>query len=248
MEKVPIDVPDDMLKFAILAAIHAFGSSDVRNAPEISTQAIREIVEAVLDWQKAHAPTPEDPSSANRKQELLRLFLPYHVELDETFGGWILRELNFFLNDDGVRAVAKVLKMARDGDVYEFLWPQKKAPSWWSWGVGYARNKLTRGVPPVRRSTFIPKDQVETFARDEPKVSFTVNGIDDPPEALSGNYAGRDKSVPIYTPTEIDLHAVPIEIKDIISWFMVYFGDSPEIENMKRNVILAFMRGFEAAM
>ena len=165
MEKVPIDVPDDMLKFAILAAIHAFGSSDVRNAPEISTQAIREIVEAVLDWQKAHAP-----------------------------------------------------------------------------------NKLTRGVPPVRRSTFIPKDQVETFARDEPKVSFTVNGIDDPPEALSGNYAGRDKSVPIYTPTEIDLHAVPIEIKDIISWFMVYFGDSPEIENMKRNVILAFMRGFEAAM
>ena len=109
-------------------------------------------------------------------------------------------------------------------------------------------NKLTRGVPPVRRSTFIPKDQVETFARDEPKVSFTVNGIDDPPEALSGNYAGRDKSVPIYTPTEIDLHAVPIEIKDIISWFMVYFGDSPEIENMKRNVILAFMRGFEAAM
>jgi hypothetical protein len=43
----------------------------------------------------------------------------------------MLRELDFFLNDDGVRALAKVLKMARDGNVCEFLWPQRKS-SWWS--------------------------------------------------------------------------------------------------------------------
>jgi len=36
---------------------------------------------------------------------------------------------------------------------------------------------------------------------------------------------------------------VPEDIKDIIVWFTVYFGSSPEFESIKRNVVLAYSRG-----
>ena len=55
MKKAPIDVPVGMLKFAVLAAIHAFGSSDVRIMCALKGVATRaSVVNVVTGGGKNH--------------------------------------------------------------------------------------------------------------------------------------------------------------------------------------------------
>jgi len=53
-------VQEELLKFAVLAAVHAFGSSDVRDAPTISKDAVREVVSSVLIFLSENPMVPTD--------------------------------------------------------------------------------------------------------------------------------------------------------------------------------------------